>query len=142
VVGGGSGAACHEFADSGPWLEVCQIVDGFNQPGVDKTSSSTNWNLEGDERASLYLISPGHGGPLSIPVTASQFFDHWMLPSPDPLTRNVQFIYAEHSAIGNDALVYATNLSSYQGETRTYGYAPDSIGPNDGYPAFVGVNQP
>lgn len=142
VIGGGGGAACHEFADSGPWLTICQIVDGFNQPGMDKTGSNTNWNLQGDEKGSLYLISPGYGGPLSIPVTASQVFNHWMTPSPDPITQIVQFIYAEHSAIGNDMLVYATNLSSYQGEKRTYGYAPDSIGPDDGYPAFVGVNKP
>lgn len=141
-VVGGSGGACHEFADSGPWLRICEIVDGFNQPGMDKTGSSTNWDLGGDEKGSLYLISPGYGGPLSIPVTASQVFNHWMTPSPDPLTQIVQFIHAEHSAIGDDALVYATNLSSYPGETRTYGYVPDSIGPNDGYPAFVGVNKP
>ena len=142
VLGGGGGAACHEFADSGPWLQICQIVDGFNQPGMGKSSSNTNWNLGGDEKGSLYLISPGYGGPLSIPVTASQVFNHWMTPSPDPETQIIQFIYAEHSAIGSDMLVYATNLSSYQGEKRTYGYAPDSIGPNDGYPAFVGVNKP
>lgn len=142
VLDGSGGAACHEFADSGLWLELCQNVDMFNQLGMDKTASSTGWNLEGDEKASLYLISPGHGGPLSVPVTPSQMFNHWMTPSPDPETDIIQFIYAEHSAIGADMLVYATGLSSYQGEKRTYGYAPDSIGPNDGYPAFVGVNKP
>ena len=134
---------CSDFADSGPWLEICQDVDPFiGQPEMPKPTSHVSWDLGADSRANLYLISPGYGGPLSIPVTASQVFNHWMTPSPDPVTQIVQFIYAEHSAIGNDMLVYATNLSSYQGGTRTYGYAPDSIGPNDGYPAFVGVNKP
>jgi len=142
VAGAGSGGACHEFADSGSWLSICQVVDGFNQRGMDKTPSSTSWDLERDERASLFLISPGYGGPLSIPVTASQVFNHWMTPSPDPLSGDVQFIFAEHSAIGSDMLVFATNLSSYQGERRALGYAPDSINQKDGFPTFVGVNKP
>ena len=107
-----------------------------------KPTSYVPWDLDGDKRASAYLISPGYGGPLALPITYSQVSNHWMTPSPDPETQIIQFIYAEHSAIGNDMLVYATNLSSYRGEKRTYGYAPDSIGPNDGYPAFVGVNKP
>lgn len=137
-----AGGGCHDIVDSGSWLSICQIVDGFNQQGMDKTPSSSSWNLEEDGKGSLYLISPGHGGPLSIPVTADQVFYHWMTPSPDPVSQNVQFIYAEHSAIGDDMLVYATNLSSYLGETRTYGSAPDSIGPGHDYPAFIGVNKP
>ena len=142
VVGGGGGAACHEFADSGEWLQLCQIVDSFNSPPPTRTSSSqtTILPLEGD--AKLFLMSPGYGGPLQIPVTHSQVVNHWMTPSPEPVTRTVQFIYATHSAIGADMLVYSTNLSTYVGEIRSYGYSPDSINQNDGHPAFVGVNQP
>ena len=134
---------CSEFADSGPWLEMCQDVDQFlGMPRMPKPTSYIPWDLDGDKRASAYLISPGYGGPLALPITYSQVSNHWMTPSPDPETAIVQFIHAELSAIGSDMLVCATNLSSYQGEKRTYGYAPDSIGPNDGYPAFVGVNKP
>jgi hypothetical protein len=135
--------ACSDFADSGQWLGICQSVDGFNQPGMDKTSSSTVQNLGYDESGRLFLVSPGHGGPLSLPVTGKQVFNHWIIPSPDPDTaNNVHFIRAEHSAIGDDALVCGVGLSTYSEETRTYGYVPDTIGPKDGYPAFVGVNKP
>lgn len=131
-----------EAANAGSWLNLLDykevILRSF--PVREPVISFPEFGTVAD--TDLTLNSPGYGGPLAIPLTASQFFDHWMIPSPDPVTRAVQFIYAEHSAIGNDMLVYATNLSSYQGEKRTYGYAPDTIGPNDGYPAFVGVNKP
>ena len=142
VVGYSGDSACHEFADSGPWLKICDIVDGFNQPGMYKTGSSERWDLGGDERARLRLVSPSHGGPVTIPVTASQVFNHWMTPSPDPETMITQHIRAEHSALGEDFLKYSTGLSTYSGGAKTVGYSPEPILDTDGFPAFIGVNQP
>jgi primosomal replication protein N len=142
VFGGGPGANCHEFADSGDWLQICQIVDGFNSPAPNRQASITTTTLPVEGDAKLFLMSPGYGGPLAVPVTHSQVVNHWMTPSPEPVTQTVQFIYATHSAIGSDMIVYSTNLSTYAGEIRSYGYTPASINQDDGHPAFVGVNQP
>lgn len=131
---------CSDFADAGPWISKCAVVDSFNQPEPRRTTSDTSWNLGGDAVASLFLMSPGHGGPLQIPVTPSEVFNHWGIPSPDPDTHIVQSIAAEHSALGNDMLVYDTNLSSYTGETKNYGFSPDAFTDADGFPTFVGVN--
>lgn len=134
--------ACSDFADSGPWLKICDVVDGFNQPGMYKTGSRENWDLGGDERARLRLVTPSHGGPVTIPVTASQVFNHWMAPSPDPESLITQHIRAEHSALGEDFLKYSTGLSSYSGGAKTVGYSPEPILDADGFPTFIGVNQP
>jgi len=143
VSGGGGGAACHEFADQGEWLSICQIVDTFNNPGMDKTSTTTSWDALDDGVGRLFLVTNGHGGPIQIPVTASQVFNHWMTPSPEPTFGTIQFIRATYSTMGVEGVVYTTNLSTYQGEVRTFGFVPDPVHPqNDGIPAFIGVNVP
>lgn len=132
---------CSDFADSGAWLNTCQDVDPFiGQPALAKPSSHVDRDLGTDEKASLFLISPGYHGPLSIAITPGQFFDEWMRPSPDPETQDIQQISALHSAIGEDALVYSTGLSTYTLAKKTYGLFPEPINPADGFPTFVGVN--
>lgn len=142
VNGGGAGANCSEYADSGPWLSICQVIDSFNAPISQPPATSTAWNLGQDEQASLTLVSPGYGGPLELPLTYSQLDNHWMHPSPDPDTGEPQHIHAEHSALGNDMLVYDTNLSTTASEVRSYGYTPEQLSANDGHPCFIGVNKP
>lgn len=137
-----SSGGCSDFADGGSWLDTCQIVDNFNQPGSAKVSSSSSQDFGEKSSGELYLISPGHGGPLRIPVTGSQVFNHWMNPSPAPLTHTIQRISATHSAIGNDALVYKDHLSTYAGSTVLRGYSPANVGPDDSVPTFIGVNKP
>ncbi len=136
-----SPGGCSDFADAGQWLQLCDAVDSFNSPGPRRISSFTNWNLGTDQRATLQLITPGYGGPLTIPVTPSQVMNHWMRPSPDPESGELQFIEATHSAIGSDALIYADGLSSYGNEFKTYGFLHVAIAPNE-IPAFIGVNGP
>ena len=62
-----------------------------------------------------------------------------MTPSPDPVTELIQFIFAEHSAIGEDCVVYA---KGFFGEQVVTGYTPESFTKGDGMPLFIGVNQP
>lgn len=133
---------CSEYADAGPWLTLCQGLEGFNLPGMDLTSSGSNWNLGADSRAELKLISPGHGGPVSIPLTYSEFGNNWQAPSPDPETYIIQRIYATHSALGDDLLVYYDNLSVASPNVVKIGFAPDTISNADGFPCIVGVNIP
>lgn len=144
VAGGGAGAACHEFADQGVWLSICQNVDPFLQVGRPfREPSVTSWDAQDDGTGKLFLVTNGYGGPIQIPVTASQVFNHWMTPSPEPVTQTVQSIRATYSTMGSDSVVYMTNLSTYQGEVRTFGYVPDPVNPQkDGVPTFVGVNVP
>lgn len=133
---------CSEYADSGPWLTMCENVNNFNIPPEVRVGSSSSWNKGPDESAKLKLFTPGFGGGIDIPVTYSQVANHWMTPSPDPETSIVQFIYAEHSAIGDDLVVYATNLSTYTGENKHRGYTPENFTSADGFPCPIGVNQP
>ena len=61
-----------------------------------------------------------------------------MVPSPDPDTGLIQFIYAEHSAIGEDCVIYTKGF----GDRVVTGYTPVPLAQNDGMPLFIGVNQP
>lgn len=134
--------SCSEYADSGTWLTLCEGVDGFNQLGMDKTSRASAWNLGEDPRATLKLVSPGHGGPLEIPLQFDDFANNWSVPSPDPETFIIQHIYATHSAIGDDLLIYYDNISGAGPNVRVFGAAPDTIANADGFPCIIGVNTP
>ncbi len=132
--------SCAEYADAGTWLTLCQVVDRFNQPGMDKTPSYSVNVIGPDSRAELKLVSPGHGGPVSIPLTFSEFSNKWQAPSPDPETFIIQFIYATHSSLGADLLIYYDNLSVASPNVVKIGFAPDTITNADGFPCVVGVN--
>lgn len=133
---------CSEFADSGEWLQLCEVVDGFNQPGMDAQGSMTYWNNGVDDTTVMKLVSHGHGGPVTVPLSGEDFLEYWTRPSPDPQTAIAQFAYAEHSALGEDALIYSHGiLTPTEGKT-VLGYTPDTVVGADGYPAFIGVNQP
>lgn len=136
-------SACSEFADAGQWLSLCQTIDNFNSiPLMDKTTSYSTWNAGADQRASLKLVTPGHGGPVSIPLTYSEFANKWSAPSPNPETFIIQHIYAEHSAIGDDLVVYYDNLSVASPNVVKIGFSHDSINNDTGFPGIVGVNIP
>lgn len=132
---------CSDYADSGAWLSMCQNVDPLiNEAPFPRVGSITNWNLGTDEHAKLFLVTPGHNGPIQIPITPGQMVNHWMTPSPDPETSITQFIYATHSAIGNEAVIYSAGLSTYTADVLKYGAFPTNVVSADGFPAFVGVN--
>jgi hypothetical protein len=133
---------CYDYADSGPWLQLCQSVDSYiGLPPKRYPPSSTYTDYGTDQTAALFLVSAGYGGPVKIPLTYAQFTNHWQTPSPDPETGIVQFITAEHSAIGSDLVVYQTGLSSYDSGQKAVGYAPENIDGTGGYPCIIGVNQ-
>lgn len=138
---GGIGDNCHEFADEGPWFELCDSIDGIavGSGGATGTHNySENWNLGTDDAGFLYLFTPGTDDTLRIPVTFNQVDNHWMKPSPDPVTEIVQNISAMHNAIGQDVVVYATGLTSYSGEVKVEGFT--HLGHNlTAFPAIVGV---
>jgi len=132
------GSGCHDFADSGNWLGVCDVVDGFNSPAPARANTNTFEDKGGDYKASLQLVTHGYGGPLRLPLSWHNFSSHWQTPSPDPKSGTVQYILATHSAIGDDGLVYCTDLLA-QGGFSVYGYTPDLVGERE-IPCFVGVN--
>lgn len=134
-----AGDGCSDYADSGTWLTQCQIVDSFNSvPAPNRVPRSTAWNLGADERASMQVVTRGYNGPLTLPLTYSSFADHWMVPSPDPETFIIQQMYATYSALGQDCVIYETNLSG--GEVAHNGYIPEAL--NGTIPCFVGANHP
>ena len=142
---------CSELADSGPWGSICQDVTNIRilgtstyQPLPFRRNSTESWDRsEGNAEAELYLVSPGHGGPLRIPTTPAAISGIWFKPSPDEFGAWHQ-LPATHSAIGEDALVYGLGISTaeFGGAGATRGYTPGEVRPSDGYPAFIGVNAP
>lgn len=143
-------AQCSDFADSGPWLELGQDVSKIRisgssqyQPLPVRREESSSWDKTGEAEARLRLVTPGHGGPIEIPVSPTDVFTNWMRPSPDEHAL-LQYLPATHSGIGDDAVVYGTGLSSseFGGGASTHGYLPDAVAVSDGYPAFIGVNKP
>ncbi len=131
--------SCSEFADSGVWLTMCETVDSFNSvPQPRRVPRTTFWDRGTDSRASLHVVSRGYNGPIQLTLEFSSFYNHWMAPSPDPDTMDVQQLLATYSCVGLDCIIFASNL--YGGEILTYGYTPVNV--NNDVPCFIGVNQP
>jgi hypothetical protein len=105
---------------------------------MDKTATGFSVDYGNDESSYLRLITPGYGGPATIPIDFNQFDIHWREPSP-PIGQSPQRLKATHSALGNDVVVYGATLTG--GDNVVYGYSPDGIAPFE-FPCFVGVNIP
>jgi hypothetical protein len=60
-----------------------------------------------------------------------------MAPSPDPDSTIVQFIFAEHSAIGEDCVIYTKGFNA---DRVVAGVTPIVLSVSDGMPCFIGVN--
>lgn len=129
-----------ENANSGGWLPLLSFLHVITRKFPVRAAVTTTTEGAVEESAALELFTPGYGGALTLFVTADQVFDYWMSPSPNPESAVPQFIYAEHSGIGDDAVIYATGLSTYATEVRWHGYTPDVV--TEEYPAFIGVNRP
>ena len=95
------------------------------------------WDKGTDFEGTWNFLSDGLNGPVSGPTTENQHA-YAMVPSPDPETDLIQFIYAEHSAIGEDCVIYTKGF----GDRVVTGYTPVALAQNDGMPLFIGVNQP
>ena len=129
---------CSDFADSGGWMTTCSSVTPV-APRF-KTRVYTPFDRGRDESVRSFLVATGSGGPIPLGISYGQFENRWMMPSPSPLTNEVQQIRCTHSAIGQDGLVYQTDLQGY-GTQALRGYAPDAVSEDDN-PCFVGVNAP
>lgn len=130
---------CHDYADSGPWAQQCQNIEALCSatPPI-RTPTYESWDKGTDFEGTWNFYSDGLNGPATGPITENQFA-YAMAPSPDPETDLVQFIYAEHSAIGEDCVIYTKGFS---GDRVVAGYTPVPLAQNDGMPLFIGVNQP
>lgn len=129
---------CHDYADSGPWAQECQdIVSLCSAKPPSRSSTYESWDKGTDFEGTWNFLSDGLNGPVSGPTTENQHA-YAMVPSPGPDTDLVQFIYAEHSAIGEDCVIYTKGF----GDRVVAGYTPVPLAQNDGMPLFIGVNQP
>ena len=71
-------------------------------------------------------------------MTLTSFDNVWSRPSPDPETGEVQQLRATYSALGDDCIVYDTDIQG--GEVLHNGYTPGDF--DQEIPCFVGVNRP
>lgn len=129
---------CTSYSDSGPWAQDCQDIATLcaGEP-TPRISTYTSWDKGTDFEGTWNFLSDGLNGPVSGPTTENQHA-YAMVPSPSPDTGIVQFIYAEHSAIGEDCVIYTKGF----GDRVVTGYTPVALSQNDGMPLFIGVNQP
>jgi hypothetical protein len=129
---------CYDYADSGPWAQECQdIVSLCSANPPRRNSTYESWDKGTDFKGTWNFVSDGLNGPASGPTTENQHA-YAMVPSPDPESGLIQFISAEHSAIGEDCVVYTKGF----GDLVVTGYTPEPLTQNDGMPLFIGVNQP
>jgi hypothetical protein len=129
---------CYDYADGGPWAQECQdIVSLCSAKPPQRSSTYESWDKGTDFKGTWNFVSDGLNGPASGPTTENQHA-YAMTPSPDPETELIQFIFAEHSAIGEDCVIYTKGF----GDRVVTGYTPEPLAQNDGMPLFIGVNQP
>ena len=129
---------CHDYADSGEWAGMCQdIVPLCAGQKMARPLSYVAWDKGTDFEGTWNFLSDGMNGPASGSITENQYL-YAMVPSPSPDTGIVQFLYAEHSAIGDDCVIYTKGF----GDRVVTGYTPVPLAQNDGMPLFIGVNQP
>lgn len=132
---------CREYADSGGWLDICAPVLGVCSNTVPpRPTASSSFDNGRNTSTKAYLRSPGHNGPIVLDIGYGQVENRWNMPSPDPDSGTVQNIYAQHSAIGQDCLVFYKDLAGW-GDQDYRGYTPEVIRLNENV-AFVGVNIP
>lgn len=136
-----SGGNCYEYADSGPWIQECENIEGFNQPAGPRPTYYNTWNKGRNPKTKLLLFADGQKEPVKIKnVTADNVQYAWYIPSPDPDGGGVQFISATYSVLGEDAVIFNEGLSWYSSNILTKGKLPDQITHRDGIPTFIGVN--
>jgi hypothetical protein len=138
AIGGSSD--CRSYADSGQWASQCDNVVALCSTPPVRTPRSTGWDKGGDFEGTLTLYMSGLNGPKKFPLTQNQF-EYAMVPSPDPETELIQFIFAQSSGIGDDSSIYQTGMSGNY-TTKVDGYVPTAVQPADGFPAYIGVMQP
>ena len=132
---------CSDFADSGPFIGMCEIIEAYppTSPTPNRPDSIENWNSGQDFEGALTLLMDGLGGVKKLPFTEGQF-EYALAISPDPDSGGVQNIFAHHSAIGEDSAMYQTHIDSL--EVERVGYLPTSLGNVDRLPTYIGVNKP
>jgi len=139
---GGVDGNCYQYADYGLWIKECDPIEVVcsaqmnNAFPVRHGSSSTTYKGP-TRKTTLTLVSPGVGGQLTIPTPVDNF-SLWERPSPDPDTLEIQHISSSHSSLGEDALVYYTDLIG-SGTQKFKGISAATIGASDN-PTFIGVN--
>jgi len=112
-------------------LSLCSATPPVRKP------TSVAWDKGTDFEGTWNLYSDGLNGPATGPITENQYA-YAMTPSPDPEMDLIQFIFAEHSAIGEDCVIYT---KGFFGDRVVTGYTPVPLAQNDGMPLFIGVNQ-
>lgn len=130
---------CHDYADSGPWAEQCQNIEALcSAKPPTRTPTLEVVDRGSDFSGTWRFMSTGLSGAASG-VSSEGQHAYAMNPSPDPDTNSVQVLNAEHSAIGEDCVIYT---KGFFGDRVVTGYTPVPLAQNDGMPLFIGVNQP
>lgn len=130
---------CSEFADDGQWLEECQGVNQYIFSVAPPRVSTTETDpVDFGRIAYLKLSITGHNGPINIPVEYSEVENRWEAESPDYYSGTVQTVFATHSALGEECVLYNTAINS--GESKKVGITPWGFGTS--VSCFVGVNGP
>lgn len=131
---------CSDFADSGPWLNMCMSVEGFGpQPSYPTpTVAITPPTPKGTGWIKLYMT--GMNGEKTMEASYDTAV-RWSRPSPAPVTGEIHQISAYHNCLGEDATFHMTDFVGY-GIRVAEGYQLAPVTANDPIPCFIGVYKP
>lgn len=129
--------ACQEFADSGGWAGICDDIESLcsASPPV-RTPWQKLWDKGTDFKGDWYYIGTGVFGQEQGEHSA-EMHGSIMNPSPAPDTGFIQYMYAGHSALGEDC---AFHMKGYSGGMLKVGSTSVKTESDDGLPTFIGVN--
>ena len=135
---------CSEYADSGPWLSLCDGVDSLvGQPQPVRPTYSNTSTEEFKTEAELKIASTAFNGPFTVRDGFAggfiyESFERWERPSPDPDTGHIQRLRFVHNAMGpNEVVLYEPDID-YGFPTAVNGNLPPQVIPNQFF-CFVGV---
>lgn len=139
VAPGAAQDRCYEYADQGQWLSLCELVENFNSvPAPSRTPSHTLTDTRGEFITQGKLVINGRFGPVDLSLTWNQFSNHWLCPSPDPESGDVQHIHASYSAIGRENYSYMTDLLGV-GHVKFVGLMSDDLKHHSKVPTYIGA---
>lgn len=133
-------SACSDFADSGEWLSMCQVVDSFNDVPTPVRQSTSEVVTDAPEQSGeARFYTSGFFGYIEIPNTDFDIIEAtWAKPSPDPDIGTIQQMEAVHNTFGSQFAAIRDSMSG--NGTITRGVLPDRDELTGGVmPGFIGV---
>lgn len=135
----GVAVPCADYADSGPWMELCSPIQNYTHANPFMPNIHSRWDAGRDFSGMATVISAGLSAPVTMPISDSMFGifnDPPGLTGSSPPTLN-----CIHSAVGGRTVVYTKFDGTITGAV-TDGYMPSGGDVFTQFPCFIGAIHP